>query len=144
MPENLLAVIRGKDVEIKRLQDWVNDLHSGMYINCVYCGHRYGPADDVPSTMSQVLYDHIAVCPKHPLFEARAEIERLRAAMFDVLNLCGDSMYGGKSWANTELAEKFQKQMTSLLRRGREHSKRVRAANAAHAAAKEREAQADG
>lgn len=63
----------------ERLKDWVNDLHSGMYINCVYCGHRYGPADDVPSTMSQVLYDHIAICPEHPLSEARAEIAALKA-----------------------------------------------------------------
>jgi len=22
---------------------WVNDLQSDMYVNCVYCGHRYGP-----------------------------------------------------------------------------------------------------
>ena len=26
------------------LRQWIDDLQSGMYINCVYCGHRYGPA----------------------------------------------------------------------------------------------------
>ena len=53
--------------EVRRLRDWVNDLHSGMFINCVYCGHRYGPKDKVPCAMSEVLKQHIEQCPKHPM-----------------------------------------------------------------------------
>ena len=53
--------------EIDRLQNWVNDLQSGMYINCVYCGHRYGPKEDTPSVMADVLREHVEECPKHPL-----------------------------------------------------------------------------
>lgn len=53
--------------EIERLQQWVADLQSGMYINCVYCGHRYGPKEEVPATMADVLKAHIATCPKHPV-----------------------------------------------------------------------------
>ena len=63
--------------EIKRLQQMVDDLQSGMYINCVYCGHRFGPKDEVPSTMADVLKEHVKTCPKHPmavLYAAAREI----------------------------------------------------------------------
>lgn len=75
-----------KDAEIERLREWVNDLQSGMYINCVYCGHRYGPSDEVASTMQQALYDHIAVCPEHPLSRANAEIARLKDGLETIAN----------------------------------------------------------
>ena len=52
--------------ENEKLRAWIDDLQSGMYINCVYCGHRYGPEKKVAPTMQQALYDHIKVCPKHP------------------------------------------------------------------------------
>lgn len=65
--------------ELDRHQRWVTDLQSGMYVNCVYCGHRYGPAgsaaDAVPranETMAQALTRHVAECPQHPLAGARA------------------------------------------------------------------------
>jgi Zn ribbon nucleic-acid-binding protein len=54
-------------VQINSLEQWVADLHSGMFVNCVYCGHRYGPADKVPGAMADVLKEHIASCPKHPM-----------------------------------------------------------------------------
>lgn len=53
--------------EIKRLQQWVTDLQSGCYINCVYCGHRYGPDPGTPVAMADVLKKHILKCPKHPM-----------------------------------------------------------------------------
>ena len=59
--------MNAKDAEIKRLRQWVADLQSGMYVNCVYCGHRYGPDPGTPVAMADVLRDHIARCPKHPL-----------------------------------------------------------------------------
>lgn len=54
------------------MQRWVNDLQSGMYINCVYCGHRYGPNSEVPAAMADVLKEHIEQCPRHPLSQERA------------------------------------------------------------------------
>ena len=51
----------------RRLKQWIDDLQSGMYINCVYCGHRYGPKDEVPATMADVLKEHIVQCPAHPM-----------------------------------------------------------------------------
>ena len=68
------------EAEVARLEAWVDDLQAGMYINCVYCGHRYGPNNEVEPTMQQVLYDHIKVCPKHPLSEALTEVARLTEA----------------------------------------------------------------
>lgn len=53
--------------EMETLRKWINDLHSGMFINCVYCGHRYGPNDEVPDSMADVLKEHVEQCPKHPM-----------------------------------------------------------------------------
>lgn len=64
--------------EIKRLKKWTNDLQAGMYINCVYCGHRYGPDSEVPAAMADVLKEHIESCPEHPMSELKREIERLK------------------------------------------------------------------
>ena len=65
----------------KTLERWVHDLQSGMFINCVYCGHRYGPDDKVAPTMQQALYDHIAECPKHPLSAMKRRAERAEARL---------------------------------------------------------------
>ena len=70
-------------IENKRLEAWIDDLQSGMYINCVYCGHRYGPMDEVTIPMRKQLEQHINVCPKHPLSKARTEISYLHAEIDD-------------------------------------------------------------
>ncbi len=67
--------------QIVELEQWVHDLQSGMYVNCVYCGHRYGPDGKVAPAMQQALYDHIAECPKHPLSAAKAWIAELEEAL---------------------------------------------------------------
>ncbi len=79
--------------ENKRLEAWIDDLQSGMYINCVYCGHRYGPNVEPATktewfTMRKALEGHIAQCPKHPLSFANKKIERLRSA---IVRLAGAS-----------------------------------------------------
>jgi hypothetical protein len=61
------AELERLQAENARLQQWVADCQSGMYVNCVYCGHRYGPEDEVPVAMAEVLKQHIAICPKHPM-----------------------------------------------------------------------------
>ena len=63
------------------LRRWVADLMSGMYVNCVYCGHRYGPRESALTSMADVLKRHIERCPEHPLSHAWAEIERLTAEL---------------------------------------------------------------
>lgn len=57
--------------ELARYKQWVADLHSGMYINCVYCGHRYGPHAEVLATMAETLKHHVEECPEHPLSKTR-------------------------------------------------------------------------
>ena len=64
--------------ELKKLRKWINDLQSGMYVNCVYCGHRYGPNDEVPSSMADVLKIHIENCPDHPMSELKKQITELQ------------------------------------------------------------------
>jgi hypothetical protein len=58
---------------------WVNDLQAGIYVNCVYCGHRYGPGEDIPSTMADVLKEHVEKCPEHPMSKLKATMERWRS-----------------------------------------------------------------
>jgi len=74
--------------ENERLRQWVNDLQSGMYINCVYCGFRYGPDDEVAATMQESLHDHIAECPEHPLGQ-------YRKALKTALRICRDALQEG-------------------------------------------------
>lgn len=54
---------------IMQLRQWVNDLQSGLHINCVYCGHRYGPGES-GAVPAEALNAHIRGCPKHPLSKA--------------------------------------------------------------------------
>jgi hypothetical protein len=61
--------------EIERLNKWVSDLQSGMYVNCVYCGHRYGPGETTPVSMADALKAHVEQCPKHPMSTLRAAFE---------------------------------------------------------------------
>lgn len=61
-----------------QMKQWVSDLQSGMYVNCVYCGYRYGPhTEDVPR---EVLAQHIKVCAEHPVYHlilaARSVLKR--------------------------------------------------------------------
>lgn len=64
--------------EAESLKSWVSDLQSGMYVNCVYCGHRYGPKETTPVTMADALKAHIEECPKHPLSILKATNELMR------------------------------------------------------------------
>jgi hypothetical protein len=80
--------------ENERLAKWVNDLQSGMFINCVYCGHRYGPREDTPVSMADVLKKHIEGCPKHPMSALKKEMETLTKKLSDAeffIRLCDDT-----------------------------------------------------
>lgn len=102
--------VRELETEVARLTQWVHELQSGMYINCVYCGHRYGPADQVPATMQQALYAHIAECPKHPLSKALRENNELLEVLEDLVdhqNGCPLPSYEEGWTAAMEKAEKL-------------------------------------
>ena len=57
-----------------------------MYINCVYCGHCYGPEDDETSPMADVLKEHIEQCPKHPMSALKTEKDKLRKIVDDFIS----------------------------------------------------------
>lgn len=108
---DLAAEITSQRAEIERLQQWVNDLQAGMFINCVYCGHRYGPDDEVPATMADVLKEHVEQCPEHPMSALRAqvaeqsgEIQRLRLQVAKEC-LCDESKPNGTDLCNVHAVE---------------------------------------
>lgn len=70
--------------EVKRLRQWVSDLQAGMYVNCIYCGHRYGPESNTPVSMADVLKEHIELCPDHPMSKLRAENDRLKCLLREI------------------------------------------------------------
>lgn len=67
-----------------RLMRWITDLQSGMYVNCVYCGHRYGPYGEKPA--QEALTEHVAECEHHPLAAANRKIAQLEATIRDHQN----------------------------------------------------------
>ncbi len=67
--------VKTLEAEKQHLEKWVGDLQSGMYINCVYCGHQYPKG--TPGVMQEILYEHIGKCPKHPLRKAEDRIKAL-------------------------------------------------------------------
>lgn len=93
--------------ENERLKGWVSDLQSGMYVNCVYCGHRYGPKDKVPVSMADILKDHIEKCPKHPMSHLRrAAKDALRAleTSKEPSPLCPGKLYFDSRYIRTAIA----------------------------------------
>ncbi|MFT9496349.1 hypothetical protein [Anaerosolibacter sp.] len=86
-----IETIEAQQLEIERLKDWVNDLQSGMYVNCVYCGHRYGAEDEVPSSMAHVLKEHIEQCHEHPMSKLKQQLHEKEAKnreLITVLEKC--------------------------------------------------------
>lgn len=87
------------EAENEHLTQWINDLQSGTYVTCVYCGHNYGPDDEVPTSMANVLKEHIENCPKHPMSALKKELEHWKQAarenMDAAANIAGviDEMY---------------------------------------------------
>jgi cell division protein FtsB len=92
--QNVLANMHRLESENQRLQRWVHDLQSGMYINCVYCGHRYGPKESTSVTMADILKQHIEICPLHPMSELKKENEILRACNEEMIEKIHDLEHG--------------------------------------------------
>ncbi|HUV84241.1 MAG TPA: hypothetical protein VMV86_00945 [Methanosarcinales archaeon] len=78
---NLIDTIEAQQQEIDRLYRWVSDLQRGIYVNCVYCGHRYGPESDTPVSMADVLKEHIEQCKEHPMSKLKHEIDANDSAL---------------------------------------------------------------
>ena len=79
--EHVQKILLDARAELAKLRSWVSDLQSGLIVNCVYCGHQYGPSKNTPVSMADVLKAHIEKCPEHPLASALAEIAALKAKL---------------------------------------------------------------
>lgn len=73
--------------ENERLNKWIADLQTGMYVNCVYCGHRYGPVANTPVSQADMLKRHIETCPNHPMSKLRDQTNKLVEAVNDVIHM---------------------------------------------------------
>ncbi len=69
--QQLRAKVSSLYGEIKRMHQWVDDLQSGMYVNCIYCGHRYCPVENTPVSMANMLKKHVMSCSKHPMSQLK-------------------------------------------------------------------------
>jgi hypothetical protein len=88
------------EATVKRLRAWISDLQSGMYVNCIYCGYRYGPNSEVPASMADVLKQHIEQCPEHPMSALKARVEELDRELGDAREVLfgGRGELGEPSW----------------------------------------------
>ena len=100
------------------MKKWVNDLQSGMYINCVYCGHQYGPKENTPISMADVLKQHIEKCPKHPMSKLKTKYADLEKAVEEWIDYIGDydpHVYGSKNClVRVEHYDKIKKILAAL------------------------------
>ena len=85
-----IAALRTQLAAVER---WVDDLQSGLFINCVYCGFRYGPRDthveslDDPkatASMRDALTAHVQRCSKHPLATVEQRVVTLEKVLAGV------------------------------------------------------------
>lgn len=90
--------IATSEEKIRQLRQWIDDLQSGMYVNCVYCGHRYGPAQDTPVAMADVLKAHIAECSEHPM-------SKMRIALVEIRGLLEQSPQQTHAWLFTKISQ---------------------------------------
>lgn len=104
---------RAVDQELARYKQWVSDLQSKMYVNCIYCGHRYGPVQDTPVALADVLKQHIEQCPSHPMSQLKVRNAEL-AKMLEAALHCVRSYQFGNAAAG--LAEEMGDAIEKVLR----------------------------
>lgn len=82
-----------QSIKFQRMTDWkimrLERMHDarfhllvpgrGRILTCVYCGHQY--PQDAPAHGTQVLTEHIRICPKHPLRQAQCDLALVRGAL---------------------------------------------------------------
>lgn len=52
---------------------------SESVVTCVYCGHAYPPGS--PTHGAELLKQHIAECPQHPMANLKRKYDRIRKAL---------------------------------------------------------------
>lgn len=77
--ERISARLNEANQTVAAQRRWIEDLQSGQWVNCVFCGHRYIPREASPTDPTALLRSHIASCAKHPLHETREALLELYA-----------------------------------------------------------------
>ncbi len=67
------------EAAVKEKDEWIDRLEDGRIVTCVYCGHAYPP--ETQRSKRKILYEHIKLCPKHPLRHAEEQIATLIAEL---------------------------------------------------------------
>jgi hypothetical protein len=62
---------------IARQKKWINELLAGNTVNCIFCGHCYGPSATTAVSQQDVLKAHVMQCPEHPLAVLRRKIVQI-------------------------------------------------------------------
>jgi hypothetical protein len=96
---------------IALMEKWVNDLHSEMYINCVYCGHRYGPKESTPVSMADILKEHIEKCPKHPMSKLKSQLTQIE----ETVKSCICQKYGSDGIRPHDICRKIINILSSTI-----------------------------
>ena len=91
-PEPLDRIV----AEFDRLHQWIDDLQSGQYVNCVYCGHRYGPKESTPVSHAELLKRHVQECPRHPMSKFKKALELVPPLLKQIRGFANDC-FGGPS-----------------------------------------------
>jgi len=60
-------------------------------LTCVYCGTEY--PQNTPAWGSQILTDHIKICPKHPMRNLEVANANLRSALVGLVGVDGDQLH---------------------------------------------------
>lgn len=92
-----------QDDVLDKVRQYVSDLQSKMYINCVYCGHRYGPVGSGDIAMD-VLHAHVIRCVAHPMSAMRIKYFRLLEKVAQLLDVEREKTPGATAFADPNLA----------------------------------------
>lgn len=119
---NLIEELIGENI---RLTNWKNDLLSGMYVNCIYCGHNYGLTEFTPEIMDEELARHVEHCERHPLHEAKETISNLEATIRNMFNYNTELAIrlNDLSKENTRLGERADNNQTCYASEMAEHER---------------------
>lgn len=120
LPDPGPEVVHQLTAEILRLRRWIDDCQSHMYINCVYCGHRYGPNETTPMTRAETLKQHISECPDHPMSNLVKKLTKIGDRMKEIISteyegsgglsghIVGSSMNRGRNEVANEVLEMLE------------------------------------
>lgn len=50
------------EASVARLRQWVEDLQGDCWVNCIYCGWRFGPMKELPFSTREVFTGHLKKC----------------------------------------------------------------------------------